>query len=455
MLPDLGQLSASDKDALIVELWTRLQAALASVAALTAKVQALEARLGKPPKTPANSSLPPSRAEKPNKRRRRRKKRKGRPGKGRKLHPQPDETVTLRAEQCAHCGTRLAGQEQKPQAVYDRIEIPPVRPHVTRVELLGCACPQCGKPVLAAAPAALGRGSPFGESIAQLATYLHYVHAISYQRLCALFRDVFGLEISEGALANLFRRVQGRLGDAVEEIRARVRASRVVKSDKTGARVQGRKAWEWVYIGEGAVLHVVAPSRAKREPEAVLDGARPEVWVADLFGSQQAHGERGQVCLAHQSRDVQYALDAGDAVFAPAMLAWLQRAIQVGQKRERVKDVTLQRHRRDLRKRLEEILQLEPEQADGQRLRQRYAKCKEGLLVLVTDREVPFTNNESERALRPSVIFRKVTNGTRSEWGAEFFAAVRSVIGTGRLHGLSPFQAIAQTIDGRSILNPV
>ena len=133
-------------------------------------MEALEARLGKPPKTPANSSLPPSRAEKPNKRRRRRKKRKGRPGKGRKLHPQPDETVTLRVEQCAHCGTRLAGQEQKPQAVYDRIEIPPVRPHVTRVELLGCACPRCGKPVLSAAPAGLGRGSPFGESIAQLAT---------------------------------------------------------------------------------------------------------------------------------------------------------------------------------------------------------------------------------------------------------------------------------------------
>ena len=432
-----------------MELWARLQAALASVAALTAKVQALEARLGKPPKTPANSSLPPK-GEKPNKRRRRRKQRKGH-----KLHPQPDQTVTLVADKCPHCGVGLAAEEQKPRAVYDRIEIPPVRPHVTRVELLGCACPQCGKPVLAAAPAGLGHGSPFGESIAQLATYLRYVHAISYQRLCALFRDVFGLEISEGALANLFRRVQGRLGDTMEEIRARVRARRVVKSDKTGARVQGRKAWEWVYIGEGAVLHVVAPSRAKREPEAVLDGARPEVWVADLFGSQQGHGERGQVCLAHQSRDVQYALDAGDAVFAPAMLAWLQRAIKVGQKRERVKDVTLQRHRRDLRKRLEEILQLEPEQADGQRLRQRYAKCKEGLLVLVTDREVPFTNKESERALRPSVIFRKVTNGTRSEWGAEFFAAVRSVIGTGRLHGLSPFQAIAQTIDGRSILNPV
>ena len=138
------------------------------------------------------------------------------------------------------------------------------------------------------------------------------------------------------------------------------------------------------------MLHVVAPSRAKREPEAVLAGARPAVWVADLFGSQQGHGERAQACLAHQLRDVQYALDAGDEVFAPAMLAWLQRAIKVGRKRERVQDVTLHRHRRDLRKRLEEILQLEPQQADGQRLRKRYAKCKEGLLVFVTDREVPF-----------------------------------------------------------------
>ena len=212
VLPGLGQLSASDKDALIVELWTRLQAALASVAALTVQVQALEALLGKPPKTPANSSLPPSKGEKPNKKRRRRKRRKGRSGKGRKLHPQPDETVTLAAEKCPHCGAGLAAEEQQLQAVYDRIELPPVRQHMTRVERHGCVCPQCGRPALAAAPQGWGRGSPCGESIAQMATYLRYAHAISYQRLRALFRDVFGLEISEGALANLFRRVQGRLG---------------------------------------------------------------------------------------------------------------------------------------------------------------------------------------------------------------------------------------------------
>ena len=88
--------------------------------------------------------------------------------------------------------------------------------------------------------------------------------------------------------------------------------------------------------------------------------------------------------------------------------------------------------------RLEAVPALEPERLDGQRLRKRYKKCKENLNVFVTDREVPFTSNESERALSPAVIHRKGTNCQRSEWGAHLFGAVRSVIGTGALNDLPP-----------------
>lgn len=55
--------------------------------------------------------------------------------------------------------------------------------------------------------------------------------------------------------------------------------------------------------------------------------------------------------------------------------------------------------------------------------------------MFVTDRDVPPTNNVSERALRPSVVFRKVTNGFRSEWGAETYAAFRSVVSTTKAKG--------------------
>ena len=100
---------------------------------------------------------------------------------------------------------------------------------------------------------------------------------------------------------------------------------------------------------------------------------------------------------------------------------------------------------------LDKLLELEPTQADGQRLLKRYGKIRDSLLVFVTDREVPFTNNASERALRPSTIFRKVTNGFRSEWGAEVFGAVRSVIGTGRLNDLTTLEAIVTTIERRTV----
>ena len=64
------------------------------------------------------------------------------------------------------------------------------------------------------------------------------------------------------------------------------------------------------------------------------------------------------------------------------------------------------------------------------------------LFVFMTRRDVPCTNNISERHLRPSVIFRKVTNGFRCEWGAEIYAAFRSVVSTAKANRASVFEAI-------------
>ena len=455
-LPDLERLTEADKRALIQQQHAELRQAADEIARLTARIAKLEqAPPAAPKKTPENSSVPPSSSPKPNLPKGRRRKRKGRPGRGRRLHPAPDRIVEKWLIACPECGADLRPVEQKPHAVYERIELPPVQPHVTQVRLHGCRCPQCGATVVARPPPGLERGSPFGRSIATLALYLHYTQAISLERLRGLFGEVFGLPISEGALVNLFQRARARVARQTAAVLERVRASRVVCSDETSARVAGRTWWEWVFVGEGAVLHELAASRAKSVPERVMAGARPEVWVADLFGSQQGHGSKAQVCLAHQVRDVQYAIDAGDTIFAPAMLAFLQRAVHLGRKREQVKDSTMQRHRRELLKRLAAVLELEPTQADGIRLRKRYLKVREQLLVFMSDREVPTTNNVSEQALRMSAVFRKVTNGFRVEWGAELYGGVRTVVATGRQQGFTALAALRTTLDGDSILVPL
>ena len=208
-------------------------------------------------------------------------------------------------------------------------------------------------------------------------------------------------------------------------------------------------------MGEGAVLHEVAASRAKSVPEHVVAGARPEVWVADLFGSQQGQGSQARVCLAHQVPEMQYAIDAGDAILEPAMLAFRQRAAHLGRKRERVKDSTMRCHRRKLLKRLAAVLELGSTQVDGIRLHKRCLKVREQLLVLMSDREVPTTNNASEQALRMSAVFRKVTNAFRVEWGAALYGGARTVVAAGRQQGFTALAALRTTPEGDSILAPL
>jgi len=72
------------------------------------------------------------------------------------------------------------------------------------------------------------------------------------------------------------------------------------------------------------------------------------------------------------------------------------------------------------------------------------------LFVFMTNREVPYTNNISERHLRPSVIFRKVTNGFRCEWGAETYAAFRSVVSTAKANRASVLRAVQFVLSAKS-----
>lgn len=74
--------------------------------------------------------------------------------------------------------------------------------------------------------------------------------------------------------------------------------------------------------------------------------------------------------------------------------------------------------------------------------------------VFLQDRRVPATNNISEREIRPSVIFRKVTGGFRSEWGAALHAGYRSVISTARIHGQTALQAINGIVVGKPLEMP-
>lgn len=351
------------------------------------------------------------------------------------------------AKLCPHCGGAVQAHEQHPHAVYDKIELPPVKPIITRVEQHGGQCPHCGQPYVAPVPVGMEPGSPFGASIEGLATYRRYTHAISYERLSALLAQVHGVPISEGALANLFRRVKSRLDDRVAEILTRLRSSRLIGSDETGARVNGHTQGEWVFQNAEVCVPVIRPSRGHGVIHEILGDHRPTIWVSDLYRAQRHHpAEDWQVCLAHQLRDCQFAVEAGDTVFAPRMKAVLLRAFAIHKRRDTLAASTLYQYRCDLQRRVDRCLASQLTNAHGRRLQKRYAKIQDHLFLFLDDATIPPTNNASEQAIRLSTVFRKVTNGVRSDWGRDLFAAVRSVVNTGKRHGLSAFQAIQKAL---------
>jgi len=114
----------------------------------------------------------------------------------------------------------------------------------------------------------------------------------------------------------------------------------------------------------------------------------------------------------------------------------------MGRRREMVKDTTLKQSLGDLDRRLDRIIAAVPVGEPGRKLRKRMAANRAHLFGFITNRDVPYPNNVAERNLRPSVIFRKVTNGFRCEWGAETYAAFRSAVGTAKLHRTSLFDTM-------------
>jgi transposase len=171
--PDISGLSHAQKDALIGSL-------MAQVAALVARVAELEAKLGLPPKTPDNSSLPPSKGQKPSAPAAPKAKAKAHAGAHRPLHPDPTSKRDFRALRCQGCGADVSGVAQSPCESYDRVEIPEIEPDVTRVTLHGGVCPCCAKRFKAEPPQGLEPGSPFGPNL-RAAIYLRSVQGIRWR----------------------------------------------------------------------------------------------------------------------------------------------------------------------------------------------------------------------------------------------------------------------------------
>ncbi len=445
----LQELSREELIALNQRLIEEIQRLAAEVSALREELE----RSKRPPPTSRNSSQPPSQDWKgEHGKRRRRKKRGAQPGHAkaeRALVEQPDQVIEAWVESCAHCPCRVAtGRggtgllDQAPERVLRRqlTELPEIKPVVIETRQYEVVCPTCQRLQRGPLPAGLEAGRYFGPHLEALVTYLHHEHHLGFARLCTakprldwVLRDVFGTRLSEGGAVAMLKRAGAAAQPEAAAIGARVRQSAVIASDETSARLHGRNYWEWVFLGDDGEYHLIQPSRGQDVITAFMGTYRAEVWVSDCWAPQlKAPAAEHQLCLPHQVRALQGLRDKRPRLaWARELQALFRAAMSLGKRRATLTPRGYRRQVTLLERRLDRLLARRVTGV-GANLLRRYRTHRAHLLLFLHRTDVPADNNACERALRPSVIHRKVMGSFRSDWGAQAYAALATVLNTAK-----------------------
>lgn len=441
---DLSRLSREELIELALSEYAELQALKVENEALKLKLE----KNRKPPTNSGNSSQPPSKDQKANRAKDKRKKRHG-PPMGhvkyeRKMIANPDHIVEVKPEVCAECQADLSQASATLKNVNQITELPEAKAKVIEVRQLEVKCPCCGKMQAGEPPEGLEMERTFGSRLEATVVYYRQEQHMSYQRTKKALSDLHGVKLCEGSIDKMMQRGGQEAQEQTKPIQEAIQSSAVVHSDETGSRVDSQNWYQWVFSSVKAVLHVARFDRSVDVIQEVMGDHEVDVWVSDIFSAQiKAPAKARQLCLAHQLRNLQAVIEEYPQAFWPkAMQAVFRAGIHLHNERDSLPPEEFNSRIHQLERLVDRLLKRPPQHPDEKRLIKRYRKHRQCLFVFLHRKDVPPTNNVSERYLRPAVIHRKVIGCFRSAWGANAYAAIASVIHTAELTGRSPFEAI-------------
>jgi transposase len=451
MIPETAKLkieglSREELIALIYEMAKKVSELEAEIARL--KLQVEQGR-NQPPTTSQNSSQPPSQDFKTETKKRKRSKKKGaKPGHEKQERPlvaKPNKVIEVYVDNCQNCHLNLL--DQVPVQVVRRqvTELPEIQPVVIETRQYVVDCPCCGERQHGKLSEGLEAGRYFGPRLEAMVTVLHHEHHIGYKRLLQICDELFGLRLSPGGAVSIVKRAGQVAQEEAEAIGEQVRRSKVIGSDETSARVHGRNYWQWVFVGDNCEYHLIVPSRGYAVIKNFMQDGEAEIWVCDCWKAQlNAPAKMYQICLAHQIRNLQGLIDKRPRLaWAREMQALFRKAIHLRNRQEAMTQRGYARQVAIIEMRLEHLLQ-RTFKGLGSNLLDRYRKYRNSLFIFLHRTDVPAHNNACERALRPSVIHRKVLGSFRSDWSPQAYASLTTVLNTAKRNGQSAFQKLVQ-----------
>jgi transposase len=223
----------------------------------------------------------------------------------------------------------------------------------------------------------------------------------------------------------------------------------VVHADETGWRTNGKNGYLWTLSTADHTLYHVDGSRGAKVIAELLGqafGHGGQTLVSDFYGVYDQFDGSQQKCLTHLLRELRDTIakrsELAGHLFFRRCKRLVQDMLRLKKQRGKLKAADYRRRVQRVERRLEELARQQWNDADADRLRRRLEKYRTKLTTFLHKKEVDGTNNAAERALRPAVVMRKITGGSRSEEAARAWAIVASVMRTAQQQGKDVLESI-------------
>lgn len=394
----------------------------------------------------------------------------GHPGVSRRQVLPVDTQQSHYPDVCACCGSALEGLEAV--AYTGRYELELESPGSGKAGLVvnqtqhtyfetRCGCGHCTR-------AEPGRAAPESDWTVELTEWhlvgprlSSFIVALSlrlggsHRRIQEFLLEWFGLSLSTALISQCRHELGRALEPVVEEaLREALTEAELVHVDETGWPQHDQALWLWAFVSANTILYVIG--RRTQELLHSILGPAPSQWImSDGYSVYRAYGQRLR-CWAHilrKARGLAESLNTPTQAFGRELLSLFETLMQaVYAARAAPGQINLrQTHSQTLQALWHSCVRVAngdyPDKARA--LARELLNDWDSFWVVLEHPQLPLTNNEAERALRPWVILRRVSQGTRTEQGSRAFCALASVIDTCRKRGLSPWPYLTDALRQR------
>lgn len=341
---------------------------------------------------------------------------KGHEGSGRKLPDNVDETKEAETDKCPDCNGEITDT-----GCHDRtIEVVvPAKVKVVKIHIHRYWCSNCKKIVDAPVKDAFPN-SRFGVETYLLIAFFKFGLGLTYGKIIELLKIAYGLNISKGALPQMLDSLAGEFGEHYDELKKELRKSPYVNGDETSWRKNGKNWWLWTFVGKWITFYAIENSRGKNIPKKVLGKDYEGTVGSDFLGAYNYVGRSWQKCGVHLGRDLKETAkkkrkSSEFFAFKKRLRRILDDSMRLKEREKRI--LVLREKKMRLEDRITALCEDSWKDHDCRRLVKRLKRHTKNLFTFLVIDGVTPDNNIAERAIRPAVIMRKNSYGSRGDNG--------------------------------------